>query len=190
MSESKKQSAEGSREVLHEALASDTDARAAAVLPATGSEDARHVRGSIELPELEKRLAPGDRDYLPEETTEWVISVTFDKPTVEWGDDHFFSVWTSTDPGYFLPERIAAGEVQVQNLVFGFPVTRCCRPTEVAEAMIRSANYARSRLGGELLDRNGKLFFPDTFLREVRDAASGLAREGFEPGSAPALHLF
>jgi cell division protein ZipA len=333
------------RSGLRETLASETDARAAAILPTTGSEDARYVCGSIALPESDGRLRSAGGSYLPDETTEWVVSVQFGKttplardqiraqfgpqwrkqngsPTIfgrsvidgkwtyvlaggapeafsalkfawpyyaswseevgadtkayeqrirgvadsaarfgepavvpnrtpreaeqegirlcavckryvqdsmvvlqappgsqfegrriwdtmlslglrwgdmdlfhwdnpsEWGDDHFFSVWTSNQPGYFLPERIAAGETQVDDLVFGFSVARCYRPMEVAEAMIRSANYSQMRLGGVLLDSEGAAFASDRFLSQVREVILGLEKEGFDPGSSPALHLF
>ncbi|RPI27623.1 MAG: hypothetical protein EHM61_07865 [Acidobacteria bacterium] len=42
--------------------------------------------------------------------------------TTDRGDDSFFSVWTTTAPGYFLPEMIAAGEVRVDDLVYGYSV--------------------------------------------------------------------
>ena len=65
---------------LFEGCASETDARASAVLSMKGSEDATATRGSIALPSPPRAPHSDPRDYLPEETTEWVVSVSFDKP--------------------------------------------------------------------------------------------------------------
>jgi cell division protein ZipA len=51
------------------------------------------------------------------------------------GDDAFFSVETSTPPGYFLPEQIAAGQLQTSDLVFVFSLPRTYKPAEVAKRM-------------------------------------------------------
>lgn len=71
------------------------------------------------------------------------------------GDDHLFSVWTSTPPGYFFPEEIAAGRIHTSDLVFGFSVPRTWQPDVVVESMLRAVHYAEHRLDGHVLDANG-----------------------------------
>jgi cell division protein ZipA len=66
------------------------------------------------------------------------------------GDDHFFSVGTTTEPGYFLPEEIAADQVHVSDLIFGFSIPRCGAPREVFEQMSKAARYAQSAAWAEL----------------------------------------
>lgn len=106
------------------------------------------------------------------------------------GGDHLFSVSTSTPPGYFLPERIAAGEVQVRDLVFSFSIPRSPAPTAVADAMIRCALYAQKRLGGELLGESGDGFEADELMRLVEVVSASLVKAGFTPGTGPTLQLF
>jgi cell division protein ZipA len=59
------------------------------------------------------------------------------------GDDHLFSVFTGTAPGYFLPEQIAAGQLHVGNLVFEFSIPRSADPEVVVEGMLAAATYAQ-----------------------------------------------
>jgi FtsZ-interacting cell division protein ZipA len=78
----------------------------------------------------------------------------------DFGDDQLFIVWTSTEPSYFLPELIAAGEVMTDDLSFSFSVPRCPAPVEVFDEMIKAAPYAQSGMGGTLavvVDQDGAL---------------------------------
>lgn len=106
------------------------------------------------------------------------------------GGDHHFSVSTNTDPGYFFPEQIARGETQVADLVFSFRVCRAAKPVAIGEAMIRCANYAQSRLGGQLFDAEGNSFSPEHFLRTIVELDGGLREAGFPPGGESTLRLF
>jgi cell division protein ZipA len=113
----------------------------------------------------------------------------WDNPS-DLGDESFFRVWTSTPPGYFLPEQIAAGKVRVENLIFGFSVPNCARPREVLESMLRGIGYARERLGGTVVDAEGRPADFDYSRTLVAKVADELARLGFPPGSEDARHLF
>jgi cell division protein ZipA len=106
------------------------------------------------------------------------------------GDDAFFSVSTSTSPGYFLPEDVIAGRVQVEDLVFQFSVPRTHAPVDVFDAMARAAGYAQKRLGGTLYDEDGDPAKVDAVRAKVDRAAQELTAAGFVPGSGPALQLF
>jgi cell division protein ZipA len=106
------------------------------------------------------------------------------------GDDTFFSVWTTTPPGYFLPERIAAGRVRVRDLVFGFSAPRCARPAEVFDAMVRAVEYARKRLGGSVVDEAGGEADVDGMRRKLRSLEQEMKDHGLMPGGDSALHLF
>lgn len=113
----------------------------------------------------------------------------WDNPGIP-GDDCLFSVWTSTPPGYFLPEQIARGRVHTDDLVFGFSLARTWQPELVAESMIRAIQYAKRRLGGRILDVHSSES-PEVKLKaEIRETVTILTNAGFAPGSAEALYLF
>jgi cell division protein ZipA len=106
------------------------------------------------------------------------------------GDDHLFSVWTSTPPGYFFPEEIAGGRVHTSDLVFGFSVPRTWQPDVVVESMLRAIHYAERRLEGRALDTDGSELSEEGLKKEVRDIAMTLTEAGFPPASDDALYLF
>lgn len=106
------------------------------------------------------------------------------------GDDYWFSVSTSTAPGYFLPEQIAAGAVQVDDLVFSFSIPRSGSPAAALDRMLAAARYARSRLGGELLGTSGAPFDPESIQHDLAQIEAELTAAGFPPGADPTLHLF
>ena len=108
----------------------------------------------------------------------------------EEGDDSFFSVWTTTEPGYFLPELVAAGQVRAEDLVFGFSVPRSVAPAHVYRQMLAAAKYAQERLGGVLLSDDGELLDEANALAEIEDTVAILLDAGIDPGSEVALRLF
>jgi cell division protein ZipA len=108
----------------------------------------------------------------------------------ELGDDHWFSVETSTPPGYFLPEEIAANRVNTTDLIFGFSVPRCASPIEVFEAMIEAVQYAQRRLGGTICDGDGNPADLDALRNDIRTVESYLRELGMPCGSDAALRLF
>jgi cell division protein ZipA len=114
----------------------------------------------------------------------------WDNPSRSVGDDSFFSVSTNTAPGYFLPREIAAGRVHAVDLVFSFSIPRSADPEAVIDAMLAAAEYARRRLGGTLVDRDGARLDPAALRREVRAKAERLRGAGVPPGASAALRLF
>ena len=106
------------------------------------------------------------------------------------GDDSFFSVWTSTPPGYFLPESIAAGDVMVEDLVFGYSIPRSADPVAVFDSMIRAVEYAQRRLAGEITAEDGGPLDRGATRKAVAGIASELESLGFAPGSGNALRQF
>ena len=106
------------------------------------------------------------------------------------GDDSFFSVWTSSPPGYFLPEEIAADRLHTADLIFGFSIPRNAAPKSVFASMVKAAEYARQRLGGELLDGNGHALDAGATEKEISAIEQRLNAAGFPPGSQRTLHLF
>ncbi len=111
-------------------------------------------------------------------------------PSIGLGDDSLFSVWTSTPPGYFFPEEIAAGRVQTGDLVFGFSVPRSADPLAVHDAMVNAAQYAQSRLGGTLLDTDGRPFGAEAEREKVEAVVHRMESVGLTPGTDSALILF
>lgn len=104
------------------------------------------------------------------------------------GDDFFFSVETSTAPGYFLPEEVAAGRVNVEDLVFVFSVPRTAKPVEVFDAMSKGVEYCRSRLGGTIHAGGGS--DPAELRAQIVDVEKKLRESGLEPGASATLQLF
>jgi cell division protein ZipA len=106
------------------------------------------------------------------------------------GDHAFFSVWTSTAPGYFLPEEIAAGKLRVQDLVFVSSVPRCSQPGQVFESMLRAVQYSQKRLGGTITVESGGVMDVEKIRQKIRSVEQELELNGFTPGGESALHLF
>jgi ZipA-like protein with FtsZ-binding domain len=113
----------------------------------------------------------------------------WDNPS-DFGDRALFSVWTSTEPGYFLPEKIAAGRVKTSDLVFGYSLPRSADPVRVYDAMQIAVEYARKRLGGRVVTDDGRRPDCDAIRRELQQSAAELEAEGFRPGSDAALRFF
>lgn len=106
------------------------------------------------------------------------------------GDDYFFSVWTSTAPGYFLPEVIATGDVAYEDLIFGFSISRTADPVVVFERMITAVRYAQKRLGGAVLMIDGQPLDESAVRRKIEESVAQLTASGFKPGSDNALRQF
>lgn len=107
------------------------------------------------------------------------------------GDDYYFSVETTTPPGYFLPEEIAAGRLQTQDLAFLFSLPRAAAPSTIAERMRKAVEYVQSRLGGEIvymIDDEEVDF--DSAMQEIKRIEAELTEQGFPPGSEAALRFF
>jgi cell division protein ZipA len=106
------------------------------------------------------------------------------------GHDRFFSVSTSTSPGYFLPEEIAAGRVRVKDLVFSFSAPRSAAPAEVFDRMLKAVKYCQQRLGGEILGESGQPIDASKIRKQVTEVESSLREAGFPTGCHSALRLF
>lgn len=119
---------------------------------------------------------------------------------LEWGDmdlfhftteegDSLFEVWTTTEPGYFLPEVIAAGKLQTHDLVFEFSLPLCPAPEAIFESMLKAATYAQQRLGGLLVNGKREPFDEATARKELEEGIAVLRQLGVEPGSQRATKL-
>jgi cell division protein ZipA len=97
------------------------------------------------------------------------------------GDDNFFDVWTTTAPGYFLPEEVAATTCKPKDLIFGFSVPRSADPERVFEMMIEAMEYCQKRLGGVLLDQ--------TEIRSIRTSISMRFNEQYQEWANNTLNL-
>jgi cell division protein ZipA len=105
------------------------------------------------------------------------------------GDDHLFSVWTSTPPGYFFPEEIAAGRVRTADLAFGFSIARTFQPEVIFDSMMKAVHYTQKRLGGTLMNVDRSPFSEDVARLEIRSLVKRLRSDGFEPGTDDTLYL-
>lgn len=108
----------------------------------------------------------------------------------EFGEQQFFSVWTSTDPGYFFPETVKSGEMNPRDLIFGFSIPRSADPENVFEAMIAAAKYSQKRLGGKLLDKNLKPFNEAEEKKALQQLVSQMKSKGLIPGSSRVLKVY
>lgn len=106
------------------------------------------------------------------------------------GGDHLFSVFTSTEPGYFLPEHIAKGEVKTSDLVFSFSIPRSHAPQQVLQNMYQAASYCQQKLGGQLLNATGQPFDMAKELQKCQTVTQNLARQKLRPGYDDTLYLF
>lgn len=106
------------------------------------------------------------------------------------GDDHLFSVSTSTEPGYFLPEHLAKGEVQTTDLVFSFSIPRTANPQQILANMHRAASYCQRKLGGKLLTADHQPFNLATETQKCRLVEQSLRAQRLQPGQDETLYLF
>lgn len=107
-----------------------------------------------------------------------------------YGDDFYFSVWTSTEPGYFLPEQVAANQLNVEDLIFGYSIPRSADPFVVYERMREAVEYAQKRLGGKIVSDDGGQIQHEEVLKEIKAMSEELGKLGFRPGSDNALQQF
>jgi len=108
----------------------------------------------------------------------------------DYGDDQFFSVWTTTNPGYFLPESIKNGQMNPGDLLFGFSVPRNADPQNVFSVMIEAVKYCRKRLGGKILNKNLQPFNEDSAKKDLALLIVKMKNKGIVPGSDKALMMY
>ncbi len=108
----------------------------------------------------------------------------------DYASDQHFSVWTSTEPGYFLPEQVKNGIMNPTNLVFGFSIPRSADPMNVCRVLINSIKYCQKRLGGEIINRNGEPFNEQLELLELAELIKQMNDNDIIPGSENSLRLY
>jgi cell division protein ZipA len=106
------------------------------------------------------------------------------------GDDHFFTVETSTPPGYFIPRRMASGEGDVDDLIFNFSIPRSADPVAVFDSMANAVEYAQDRLGGQVLVGNSKPFGREAERENIKSIGEKLKAAGFVPGESATCRVF
>lgn len=111
-------------------------------------------------------------------------------PGANYGDEVFFSVWTTTEPGYFLPEDAKKGKRNPKDLVFGFSIPRSADPENVFSAMIKAAKYCQKRLGGRLLNGTQWTFNENEARKDMESVLKMMKEKGIEPGSEKALRTY
>ncbi|HEY5824866.1 MAG TPA: cell division protein ZipA C-terminal FtsZ-binding domain-containing protein [Cyclobacteriaceae bacterium] len=105
------------------------------------------------------------------------------------GDENFYSVWTTTEPGYFLPEDILTGKINPQNLIFGFSIARSADPLSVYEMMMQSVMHCQSKLGGTILDENGVSFDKAKYKNRIEAVTKKMSENGLDQGQGITLRL-
>lgn len=108
----------------------------------------------------------------------------------DYGHDQHFSVWTATEPGYFLPEEIKDGNMNPKNLVFGFSIPRSADPKNIYDIMLNAAKYCQKKLGGQILDKNGQLLNEAEEKQNLIDLLDQMKSKGIIVGSDNALRTF
>ncbi|WP_153797576.1 cell division protein ZipA C-terminal FtsZ-binding domain-containing protein [Foetidibacter luteolus] len=108
----------------------------------------------------------------------------------DYGDQAFFSVYTTTKPGYFLPEAIGSGEMNPGDLVFAFSVPRSADPEHIFDAMINAVKYCQKRLGGQLFDKYGKPFNEVKEREDMKLLVGKMKQNSLMPGSEKCLRMF
>lgn len=107
-----------------------------------------------------------------------------------YGHDQYFTVWTTTEPGYFFPEVIKEGKMNPQNLVFGFSIPRCADPKNVFEIMLNAVKFCQKRLGGQIFDRNMNSFNEEKERQELSEFLNRMEQNCLNAGSNKALRMF
>ena len=108
----------------------------------------------------------------------------------DYGSDLFFSVWTTTEPGYFLPESVKAGHMNPADLVFGFSIPRSADPEHVFDVMAEAVKYAQKRSGGTIIDKDGHPFNEEQERKKLMTLVNNMKTKGIVPGSEDALRIF
>ncbi len=108
----------------------------------------------------------------------------------DYASDQHFSVWTSTEPGYFLPEQVKKGKMNPTNLVFGFSIPRSADPINVYRVLVSSIKYCQTRLGGQIINRNGEPFNEQLELIQLAELIKNMRDNGIIPGSDNSLMLY
>ena len=124
------------------------------------------------------RLDYGDGDLF-----HWINNSGF-------GDDHFFTVQTSTPPGYFVPQKMASGVGDVDDLMFNFSIPRSADPMTVFDSMVNAVKYAQGRLGGEIVTDSESSFDDSAERARVESVVEELNRAGFVPGESSTCRIF
>lgn len=108
----------------------------------------------------------------------------------DYGHDQHFSVWTSTEPGYFLPEEVKKGNMNPQDLVFGFSVPRSADPKHVFELMFKAVAYCQQRLDGKILDKNMQPLNLEKERKEIKELIDKMESKGIKAGADKTLRMF
>lgn len=108
----------------------------------------------------------------------------------EYGHEQHFSVWTTTDPTYFMPEDIKKGRMNPADLVFGFSIPRSADPKNVFAVMFDAVKYCQKRLGGTLLGKDGKPFDEEGEKKYLDELIEKMHKKGLVPGSDKACMIF
>jgi cell division protein ZipA len=108
----------------------------------------------------------------------------------KFGDDLFFTVETSTAPGYFIPQRMASGRGDVDDLISVFSIPRSSDPAVVFESMANAVEYAQKRLGGEIMLESGEPFDRGAERARIEAVVRKLQDAGFVPGESSTLRVF
>lgn len=122
-------------------------------------------------------------DYGDGDLFHWVNNSGF-------GDDHFFTIQTSTSPGYFIPRRMASGEGDVDDLMFNFSIPRSADPVSVFDSMVNAVEYVQKRLGGAITLRSGEPFGRTSERAKVEEIVENLNEAGFPPGAYSTCRVF
>ncbi|HEV7278830.1 MAG TPA: cell division protein ZipA C-terminal FtsZ-binding domain-containing protein [Pirellulaceae bacterium] len=174
----------------------------ASLPPAEAAERSRllvEVRSQLDMIALLRLEAPEGQPYDAKQVWDVMLCLGLewgDMDCFHWlnasgvGDDSFFSVETTTPPGYFLPEDIAEGGVELDDLLFVYSVPRNARPVETFDAMLRAVEYCRNRLGGTIVDEEGDPVDAAALRDAIGQIADRLRSAGFEPGADATLQLF
>lgn len=122
----------------------------------------------------------GDGDYF-----HWV-------PSPETDVSQGISMGTSTGAMYFMPEWVAKndGSADVDDLEMSFNVARTWQPEAVFDVMVRASKYMARRLGGTLVDHDGKPFDEAAARARVTSIVKSMRAADVTPGSGLALQVF
>lgn len=103
-----------------------------------------------------------------------------------------FTLSSTGQPGYFLPERAAEGE-GVPGLSLGFELPTAPAPLDTFDRMAVALDYLRHQLGGRPVTSSGAELDSerlDADRQSLEEAVSQMAASGITPGSPEAARHF
>ncbi|MEM9023544.1 MAG: cell division protein ZipA C-terminal FtsZ-binding domain-containing protein, partial [Bacteroidota bacterium] len=99
-----------------------------------------------------------------------------------WGERDFFTIGTTTEPGFFDPREGHTQGGGMTDLILGFSIPRSAHPEGVGHALFRAAGHLQERLGGTITNIDGEPLDTNALGAEIATISQALREAGFPAG--------